>query len=172
MVQTWRFDSIRGRVDKCPTLQQLTRCMYPWLGLLFFTKSLQHTDRAQQAFLAAACPSLYWALPTIETMYAQWDKASSKPWYHFFIPALQAGMEKLDEYYQRTATSDAHIIAMGKWSQISLSPIPATYYWQHSIQHLNLSTSRSIGVRNFLMRWKKLYRLLYVQFPVLCCSDT
>jgi len=88
--------------------------MYPWLGLLFFTKSLQHADRAQQAFSAAARPSLHRALPAIETMYAQWDKASSKPRYHSFIPALQAGMEKLDEYYQRTATSDAHIIAMGK----------------------------------------------------------
>jgi hypothetical protein len=31
-----------------------------------------------------------------------------------FHPALHTAMGKLDEYYQRTAASDAHLIAMGK----------------------------------------------------------
>ena len=90
--------------------------MFLWLltPSLSFTKPLQHADRAQQAFSAAARPSLHRALPAIEMMYAQWDKTSSKPRYHSFVPALQAGMGKLNEYYQRTAASDAHIIAMGK----------------------------------------------------------
>jgi len=46
-------------------------------------------------------------------MYSAWQKASEKPWYSIFRPALEAAMAKLDEYYQRTAKSDAHIIAMG-----------------------------------------------------------
>jgi hypothetical protein len=46
-------------------------------------------------------------------MYAAWKKASEKPWYGVFKPALEAAMAKLDEYYWRTAESDAHIIAMG-----------------------------------------------------------
>ena len=46
-------------------------------------------------------------------MYSAWKKASEKPWYSVFKPALEAAMAKLDEYYQRTAESDAHIIAMG-----------------------------------------------------------
>jgi len=29
------------------------------------------------------------------------------------VPALEAAMEKLNEYYERTAESDSHIIAMG-----------------------------------------------------------
>ena len=46
-------------------------------------------------------------------MYTAWQKASEKPRYSVFKPALEAAMAKLDEYYQRTAASDAHIIAMG-----------------------------------------------------------
>ena len=46
-------------------------------------------------------------------MYSAWQKASEKPWYSAFRPALEAAMAKLDEYYCRMAESDAHIIAMG-----------------------------------------------------------
>ena len=42
-----------------------------------------------------------------------WEKASSKPHYVFLVPALEAGMAKLDQYYQHSAKSDAHIMAMG-----------------------------------------------------------
>ena len=67
----------------------------------------------QQAFSAGARPTLHNALPAIEKMYSAWQKASEKPRYSIFKPALEATMAKLDEYYQRTAESDAHIIAMG-----------------------------------------------------------
>lgn len=69
---------------------------------------------AQQAFSAGARPTLHNALPAIEKMYGAWEKASEKSRYAVFKPALEAGMAKLDEYYQRTAASDAHIITMGK----------------------------------------------------------
>lgn len=55
------------------------------------------------------------ALPALEKLHAAWDKAAIKPRYAPFVPALDAGMEKLDEYYQHTADSDAHIMAMGKY---------------------------------------------------------
>jgi hypothetical protein len=48
-------------------------------------------------------------------MHAAWEKASGKPRYSSFEQALNAGMQKLDEYYQRSAASDAHIMAMGKY---------------------------------------------------------
>ena len=73
----------------------------------------QHTDIAQQAFSAEAQPTLHNALPAVEKMYSTWQKALEKPCYKIFKPALEAAMAKLDEYYQRTAKSDAHIIAMG-----------------------------------------------------------
>lgn len=73
----------------------------------------QHADIAQQAFSAEARPTLHNALPAIEKMYSAWQKALEKPRYDIFKPVLEAAMAKLDEYYQRTAESDAHIIAMG-----------------------------------------------------------
>ena len=47
-------------------------------------------------------------------MYAKWEQASQKERYKPFEDALAAAMEKLNEYYQQTAESDAYIIAMGK----------------------------------------------------------
>ena len=52
-------------------------------------------------------------LPAIKKLYGTWQKVSEKLRYSLFRPALQAAMTKLDEYYQRTAVSDAHIITMG-----------------------------------------------------------
>lgn len=68
----------------------------------------------QHAFSAATRPSLHKALLAIEKLYAQWEKASGKEHYTPFHPALHMAMNKLDEYYQQTAASDAHLIAMGK----------------------------------------------------------
>jgi hypothetical protein len=70
-------------------------------------------DNAQQAFLAATTPTLHHALPALEKMYKCWEKSAEKPRYQAFVPALTAGMKKLDEYYQHSAESDAHIMAMG-----------------------------------------------------------
>jgi len=40
-------------------------------------------------------------------------KAMGKEKYEAFHEALDAATTKLDEYYTKTAASDAHIIAMG-----------------------------------------------------------
>ena len=79
-------------------------------GLLYH----QHVDEAQQAFSSASTPTLQNALPALEKLHAAWEKASSKQHYAPYILALTAGITKLDEYYQCTAASDAHIMAMGK----------------------------------------------------------
>jgi hypothetical protein len=57
-------------------------------------------------------PSLHKALPAIELLYAAWEKASKKPCYAPFQQALEAALDKLNGYYEKTADSDAHIIAM------------------------------------------------------------
>jgi hypothetical protein len=46
-------------------------------------------------------------------LYGAWEKASKKPRYSLFQPALEAALDKLNGYYEKTAESDAHIIAMG-----------------------------------------------------------
>lgn len=57
---------------------------------------------------------LHHALPALEKMYRYWEKLATKPCYQAFIPALNAGMTKLNEYYQHSANSDAHILAMSE----------------------------------------------------------
>jgi len=78
------------------------------------TLPLQHADNAQHAFSTASRPTLHNALLALEKLYAEWEKALRKPRYKSFVPALTAGMVKLDEYYKRSGTSDAHLMAIGE----------------------------------------------------------
>ena len=45
-------------------------------------------------------------------MYSAWDKRSKKAKYAHFFDALNAATAKLNDYYTKTAASDAHILAM------------------------------------------------------------
>lgn len=83
----------------------------------------QYADEAQQAFSADKAPTLYNTLPTIESLYSSWEKASNRDKYTAFVPALEQGMAKLDDYYKKSAASDAHIMAMGKF----ISPIHISF---------------------------------------------
>ena len=83
--------------------------------------SIQHASDAQQAFSSSSTPTLQNALLALEKMHAAWKKASSKSRYSCFIPSLNAGMAKLDQYYNRSAESDAHIMAMGKSFLVTIS---------------------------------------------------
>jgi hypothetical protein len=58
-------------------------------------------------------PSLHNALPTIEALHASWSSRVDKAKYAPFKEGLTAAMEKLNEYYKKTAELDAHIFAMG-----------------------------------------------------------
>jgi len=66
-----------------------------------------------KGWLSATRPSLHRALPAIEVLYAAWERTSTKEQYTPLLPTLEAEIEKLNGYYQKTAESDAHIIAMG-----------------------------------------------------------
>jgi len=70
-------------------------------------------DIAQQAFSSKMNPTLSNALPAVEALHAAWSKRAVKPKYAVFKDALDAATAKLDEHYQKTAASDAHILAMG-----------------------------------------------------------
>lgn len=52
-------------------------------------------------------------LPAVEALHASWMKVMGKEKYEAFHKALNAATTKLDEYYTKTAMSDAHIIVMG-----------------------------------------------------------
>ena len=91
---------------------------------------MQHADDAQQAFSSGSRPLLHNALPAIETLYTAWQSASTKPQYAPFVPALEAEMAKLNEYYKRTAESEVHVIAMGLHSHIYIYNMLTPLYYQ------------------------------------------
>ena len=77
------------------------------------TLLLQHADNAQDAFSTASRPTLHGTLLVLEKLYADWEKASKKPRYKQFVPALTAGLAKL-KCYQHADISDAHLMAIGE----------------------------------------------------------
>jgi hypothetical protein len=76
---------------------------------IYLTKQ---ADKAQQAFSSHNAPTMHNALPAIEALHSAWDSRSQKPRYKAFAPALNSATKKLDGYYQKTAESDSHIMAM------------------------------------------------------------
>jgi hypothetical protein len=75
---------------------------------------LQHADRAQQAFSSDEGPSLHSGLPALEALHKAWSSRAKKPKYFDFRNALNDAAAKIAEYYDKTATSDAFILAMCK----------------------------------------------------------
>lgn len=119
--------------------------------------SWQHANSAQQAFLAASVPTLQLALLAIERLYTSWEKVVAKAWYKSFGPALSAGMVKLNTYYQRSAASDAHIMAMGKYYSLCIC-LSLTFNFKYFIHQPNCHTSRSTGQRTLFLRLKMPFR--------------
>ncbi|KAF9464647.1 hypothetical protein BDZ94DRAFT_1353562 [Collybia nuda] len=77
-----------------------------------FCSLLGHANKAQQAFSSACAPTLFNAIPAIELLHAAWNNHSKKLKYSPFHKALNVASKKLNEYYEKTADSDAHIFAM------------------------------------------------------------
>ncbi|PPQ84409.1 hypothetical protein CVT24_009522 [Panaeolus cyanescens] len=94
-----------SNAEKRRRLQELLLTEAEWETVSKFCNLLQVADDAQHAFSAAARPTLHNALPAIEKMYSKWEKASEMVEYARFKPALAAGMQKIEEYYERTAAS-------------------------------------------------------------------
>lgn len=65
-------------------------------------------------------PTLFNAIPAIETLHAVWTSRAEKVKYLPFKGALNAATTKLNNYYEKTADSDAHILAMCASSQLNL----------------------------------------------------
>ena len=76
------------------------------------TNDFKHADKAQHAFSSDQGPSLHLALPVLKALHKAWSTRASNLKYEPFYEALEAGTEKINVYYQKTADSDAYIFAM------------------------------------------------------------
>jgi hypothetical protein len=56
--------------------------------------------------------TLHLALPALKALHKAWSKRAERAKYVDFVPALNAGLAKIEEYYDRTAECDAYTFAM------------------------------------------------------------
>lgn len=66
----------------------------------------------QHAFSSDQAPTLHLALPALEALHKAWSTRLTREKYSKFIPALEAGLSKIGEYYDRTSDSDVYTFAM------------------------------------------------------------
>ncbi|KAF8219872.1 hypothetical protein L208DRAFT_1188116, partial [Tricholoma matsutake] len=64
------------------------------------------------AFSSDKGSTLHLALPALEALHKAWTKRAERIKYIDFVPALNAGLVKIAEYYDRTADSDVYTFAM------------------------------------------------------------
>ncbi|KAN0105734.1 hypothetical protein V8E52_010746 [Russula decolorans] len=83
-----------------------------WDELKLFNDLLAHADNAQHAFSSDQAPSLHLALPALEALHKAWSSRRDRVKYRAFVTALDAGLAKIAEYYDRTAQSNAYTFAM------------------------------------------------------------
>jgi len=72
----------------------------------------QHADNAQHAFSSDIAATLHLALPALEALHKAWTTQLACDKYQDFLPALQAGLTKVEEYYDQTSDSDTYTFAM------------------------------------------------------------
>ncbi|KIK77155.1 hypothetical protein PAXRUDRAFT_167671, partial [Paxillus rubicundulus Ve08.2h10] len=77
-----------------------------------FASLLAHADNAQQNFSSDAGPTLHLSLPALEDLHKAWDSCAIQSKYSVFSTGLNKGVEKISEYYEQTADSDAYTMVM------------------------------------------------------------
>jgi hypothetical protein len=65
---------------------------------------------------------LHLALPALEALHKAWSSRVERPKYADFTDALQAGIDKISEYYEKAADSDAYVFAMRTFCFLSILP--------------------------------------------------
>ncbi|KIK79039.1 hypothetical protein PAXRUDRAFT_16538 [Paxillus rubicundulus Ve08.2h10] len=98
--------------EKCDqvVLMKLTADEWKCVGL--FASLLAHADNAQQNFSSDAGPTIHLALPALEALHNVWDLHAIQSKYSVFSTGLKKGAEKISEYYEQTADSDAYTMVM------------------------------------------------------------
>lgn len=108
-----KIDSLRLRPDEWENVDLFNGLLAVCLKLLLLNaNTAKHADNAQQAFSSDQAPTLHLALPALEALHKAWSVRQDRVKYQDFVPALESGLAKIEEYYNRTADSDAYTFAM------------------------------------------------------------
>ena len=98
--------------EKCVKLQDLQLMDKEWTHVSMLLDLLAKAEYAQQSFYSDCGPATHLALLVLEPLHKAWHTRSMKEEYLGFRPALEAGIKKIASYYEKTADSDAYIMAM------------------------------------------------------------
>lgn len=69
-------------------------------------------DDAQQAFSYDNKPCLHTSIPALEVLHTTWNNRLNNPKFDIFLDGLEAAMQKVEEYYNKMATSHAYTFVM------------------------------------------------------------
>ena len=73
---------------------------------------IQHADNTQQAFLSDRATTLHLALPALEAPHKAWTKQADRSKYHDFVLALNAGLDKIEEYSRLRCLYFRNVLAL------------------------------------------------------------
>ncbi|KIK29637.1 hypothetical protein PISMIDRAFT_72797, partial [Pisolithus microcarpus 441] len=83
-----------------------------WDHVQLLLSLLGYAEKAQHTFSTEQGPTLHAALPALVALHKAWSLHMDSIKYMDFTDALEAGLHKVSEYYEHTASSDAYIMAM------------------------------------------------------------
>ncbi|KAK6987994.1 ribonuclease H-like domain-containing protein [Favolaschia claudopus] len=97
---------------KSAELERLALTPGEWARVKAFVKLLRYADAAQQAFSSDEGPSMHLAIPALESIHRNWEEQAEKISNVEFKPALDAGLAKIEEYYNKVTDSEAYLFCM------------------------------------------------------------
>ncbi|KAL1939214.1 hypothetical protein VTO73DRAFT_10255 [Trametes versicolor] len=83
-----------------------------WARVKTALSLLAHADNAQQAFSSDQGPTLHLGLPALEALHKAWSSRATRSKYAHFESAIDKGLSKVAEYYDKTSSSDVYTLAM------------------------------------------------------------
>ncbi|KAG1869099.1 ribonuclease H-like domain-containing protein [Suillus tomentosus] len=89
---------------------RLDDCEWELLGLI--KEVLAAAAEIQEAFSAKYYPTIWRILPLYEDFIVKWHSFAADPNMAVLRPALEAGIESLKKYYNKTDNSPVHIVSM------------------------------------------------------------
>ncbi|KAJ6607651.1 ribonuclease H-like domain-containing protein [Mycena sp. CBHHK59/15] len=98
-----------------------------WSRVDLFLNLLAFAEHSQHKFSSDLKSTLHVALPALEALHAGWTKCAADAKYSDFKDALEQALEKVDEYYQKTANSNTYMFAMGNYLGFARHKSPDTF---------------------------------------------
>ncbi|TFK45704.1 hypothetical protein OE88DRAFT_1107229 [Heliocybe sulcata] len=119
-------------------LYSLAPTQEEWKQVKLFQKILGDADRSQQCFSSETAPALHLGIPALEELHAAWINRQVKTGYERFNRSLQAGLDKIAEYYDKTGDNDAYVFSISTSTILSASCVA-------SICFLSLGANEAYG---------------------------